>query len=537
VIDQLELHNNKLVNLGLFAISLIPLMLYAYLISQRIHIPFDLEWGEGAGINQIYRHLAGEKIYTRPTLEFSPLVYTPFYYWISALIARMNIPVTFAGRIISVLASFGSAGILAWLVSQKTRNPFSGWLSGSLYLACFALSDGYYDLVRVDSLYILSLLIALIILIKSEGFIGKVIGGMAIALSFYIKQSALIVFIPILIFLALKAWRTFLPVLLAAITGVIVPYITINMFSGGWLSYYIFSLPREHGYSILSAVNFWVGDIIRPLGIAVGFGIAYLVHSWGNITNRAANTPNPENESHDYDDCSSESLSIYFLFALGAISAGWITRSSNGGGANNAMSAYAAIALMFGFGFDAVNRIVNELDETKRKFALLAPGLVTLQFIGLIYNPFNYLPTQPELNANKKLVEYLGDIEGAVLIPYRSHLAILAEGESAIHAVNLFELTGYFKGDILPEGLDLVQQLRENICLQDYSAVVLDQPIPWIDEQLSIAYQQDDRFRFKLDEKRSPQLNWQGGFDAFFIPRPDHDVAICLEYIESDKNE
>ena len=527
----------KRINLGLFAISLVPLLLFVFVVSQRVHLPFDWEWGEGAGINQIYQHLSGGKLYAAPSLEFTPLVYTPLYYWISSLFSRLGVPILLAARILSLASSFGSAGVLAWLIYRASRNPIASWLSGALYLACFALSEGYYDLVRVDSLYILCLLVSFLVLMESRRYPGKVIAGLLIAVGFYIKQSALIVFIPLLIYLAIKKWKAYWPFHLATVLGVIAPLPIFNFLSEGWFKYYIFDLPKEHGYSIISSVNFWIGDLVGPLGIAIGFGLAYCVIAWERRPGRRTRHSSAGIEEQDKNKIRRDNLSLFVLFVIGAIGTAWITRSSNGGGANNAMSAYAAIALMFGLGFDAVMTKINEIANADRNYYILLSGLVALQFIGLIYNPFHFLPTKSELDANQAVVEYLDEIEGNIFIPYRSHLAIQAGKEPSIHVVNLFELTGYFKGDVLPEGRDLVQQIRQKICTQEYTVIALDQPIPWFDEQLDMAYQLDRSFSYTADAKRSQLLYWQGGFDAFYVPLPGHNLDDCLEGISLNEND
>ena len=172
----------EIINLGLFSISLIPILLYFYVLSQRITLPLDLEWGEGSGINQIFRILSGEKLYIAPSLDFAPLVYTPLYYYLASLLARLGLPIALAGRLLSGAASFGSAGIIAGVVVRESGNRFAGWLASALYLACFAISDGFFDLVRVDSLYVFIVLLIFLLLMNSSKTAGKLIAGFAIAL-------------------------------------------------------------------------------------------------------------------------------------------------------------------------------------------------------------------------------------------------------------------------------------------------------------------------------------------------------------------
>lgn len=523
----------EFLNLGLFSLSLIPVILFIFVIVNRIHLPFDLEWGEGAGINQIYRILSADKLYGEPTIGFAPLVYTPFYYWLSSIAGGIFGWVTWTARLISVLASVGAAGMIAWLVIKETRNALAGWLAGALYLACFALSDGFYDLVRVDSLYILLLLISFFFLQRGEKPVAMSLAGLCIALGFFTKQSTLIVFLPLIAYYLANKWKSAWPLLPTILLGILVPFYWLNARTAGWFSYYILRLPGVHGYSLVSAVDFWVGDLLGPLGIAFGFGLFYVVFRLGGT----ASTENPEHDQPSENQIGLNSRDRgalhYLLFAVGAIGAAWITRASNGGGANNVMSAYAAGALLFGLGFDLVQVQINRMTEREDLYRALAYGLAAIQLIGLIYNPFNFIPTAEEVEANALLIDRMEDVEGPIWIPYRSHLPRLSGKETFIHAVNLFELTGYFKGNVLPEGREIIDQIQHEVCSQAYALIVLDQPIPWIEGQLMSAYQEDNSFSALVGNRRSDLLSWQGGFDAVFVPREGYDPSSCYDKNDS----
>ena len=525
----------EVVNLSLFGISLIPVILYLFVASQRIGLPFDLEWGEGAGINQIHRLLSGEKLYVPPTLEFAPLVYTPFYYWLASILSRFNQQqVILAARLLSLLASLASAAIIIWLVAKDTRRFLAGWLAGALYLGCFAFSDGFYDLVRVDSLYIFMLLLSLAVLRIGLKPIPMLAAGLSIAVGFYTKQSTLIVFAPLLIFLWITNWKKAWPLLPVILLGVILPLYWINLRSGGWFVYYIFQLPREHGYSLVSAVYFWVGDVLGPLGISVGFGLLFVFSHYLGKESHASGLgrEHPDASPGPAGRLAKRLGTYYVLFAVGAFGAAWVTRASNGGGANNAMTAYAALAILFGLGYHEAQVWAKKQDAMGGLGEIFVSCLVAIQMLGLIYNPFHFLPTAGEIKANEMLVAEMRAVEEPPWMPFRSHYPRRAAKQTSIHAVNLFELTGFFKGEVLPEGRELVNEIRENVCNQAYGMVVLDQPVLWISDQLSAAYQLDDRFSFLESERRSKLLEWQGGYEAFYLPREDYDPSSCLATID-----
>ena len=523
----------KWINLGLFTFSLVPLVFYFFCVIQRIQMPFALEWGESAGINQILQLLSGERLYDAPNLEFTPLVYTPFYYWLASILGRVLGQVVFSSRLISVIASIGATVVIVWLVREETQNALAGWLAGAVYLGCFSLSGGFYDLVRVDSLYIFLLLITLAVMRETTRFGGMAVTGLLIALGFYIKQSALIVFFPLVAAYLFRSWEKSWPLIAATLLGIFLPFVWLNSSSDGWFAYYIFQLPREHGYSIIDAVKFWVADLLRPLGIAIGFGfLSILSIKNGDIPFKGedAGDNGPEKDFFSRDV-------FYALFAVGAVGAAWITRSSNGGGANNVMSAYAAVSLLFGLGFGKAYGLINEEGGHRDAYKMIIPILAAMQLLVLTYNPFDYIPTAAEVEANALLFSRIEEVEGSVWVPYQSHLNRLAGKPPTIHAVNLFEMTGYFKGDVLPEGIEIVNGIRKNICNQTYGLIVLDQPVPWALDQISYAYQMDYEFTYMDRERRSALLDWQGGFKAVYLPRLDYDLNACMNTISSDRTD
>jgi hypothetical protein len=222
---------------------------------------------------------------------------------------------------------------------------------------------------------------------------------------------------------------------------------------------------------------------------------------------------------------SNEKLDLYGLFLLGATAAAWITRSSNGGGANNVLVFYAALTLTFGHGLDQILK-TKWVKDRPGNYALILL-LVSVQFVGLVYNPFRFLPTQDEIRINTALDLEIQESDRPVLIPYRSHLAETLVQRPQIHIVNLFELTGYFKGAIQLAGYDLVGQIRQEICQQAYGLIVLDQSVPWFQDQIADAYMLDPLITAAAD-RTSELLAWQKGAESRYVPRDEYSSDRCL---------
>lgn len=527
-----KLDIKKFSNILGFSISLVPLILFLFIIWNRLSLPFVFEWGEGAGVNQINRILTGAQLYIQPTLEFAPLVYTPFYYYLSAGFSTIIGNVLLSARIISIISTIGSVVLIGLFVHRETGNALLGWISGTLYLACFELSDGFYDLARVDSLYVLIILIAFSVILRAKSRTRYIAFGLILAVGFFIKQSFLIVFLPLQIYLLVKDWKISWAMIAAEIAGLVIPLFLINHITDSWFFYYIFELPKEHGYSLVSAVNFWIGDTLRPLGILFVFSIVFLMAYKLSIEQKLILAKASLADEKKFTPRDSEiRWWIYVLFVAGAAGTAWITRSSNGGGANNGMVIYAALTLSFGLGAGLMLK-TKWVKENPWHYALIML-IIGVQFIGLFYNPFNFLPTEDEIRSNEYIRSRIQDNNLQVLIPYRSHLSGELDQSPQIHIVNLFELTGYFKGEIQPDGYALVDQIRVNICQQAYELIILDQPVPWFDEQLEYSYVKETLKKEDVFQ-RSNLLEWQRGNEGIYTLKSENNLDLCLKSISKD---
>ena len=172
----------------------------------------------------------------------------------------------------------------------------------------------------------------------------------------------------------------------------------------------------------------------------------------------------------------------------------------------------------------------NQLDSRESGSYAFVFLIISIQFIGLFYNPYKFLPQEDEIRASEELGDRIQVSEKQVLIPYQSHLSEYYGLESQIHIASLFELTGYFKGDIQPAGYVLVDQIRTNICWQEYGFIVLDQPVPWFDRQLELAYLLDPETKM-IDINQSELLEWRQGYQRTYIPLNEYNRENCLKSI------
>ncbi|PYR92834.1 MAG: hypothetical protein DMF84_11235, partial [Acidobacteria bacterium] len=85
---------------------------YLLVALQRLAYPFDLEWMEGSMVHHVSRVLDTKPLYAPPTLDYTPFLYPPLYYYVSAAAAR----VTGLGFLPLRLVSFGSSLVIFWFI-------------------------------------------------------------------------------------------------------------------------------------------------------------------------------------------------------------------------------------------------------------------------------------------------------------------------------------------------------------------------------------------------------------------------------------
>ena len=86
----------------------------------RISYPFELEWMEGAMVDHVRRVVAGQTLYVAPSLEFTPFIYPPGYYYASAAVSSVVGTGFTALRLVSALSTVGVLLLVGQFVSRET---------------------------------------------------------------------------------------------------------------------------------------------------------------------------------------------------------------------------------------------------------------------------------------------------------------------------------------------------------------------------------------------------------------------------------
>jgi hypothetical protein len=145
---------------ALSAPGLYQIILLLWAIGGRFGYPYDLEWMEGGVLHGADRIADGDGHYPPPSVDFIPFLYTPLYPGLLAVLGGIFGLSYQLGRAVSVLALCG----IAWTViaqglkaSPTNRSVgLAGALLGlGLFAAWYPYVEGWYDIVRGDTLFLL----------------------------------------------------------------------------------------------------------------------------------------------------------------------------------------------------------------------------------------------------------------------------------------------------------------------------------------------------------------------------------------------
>ncbi len=378
----------------------------------RMRSPFELEWMEGGMVDHVRRVLDGHQLYGPPSLSFTPYLYTPLYSYVGAAFSWVLGVGYFPLRLLSLLASLAAMLVVGWWVFRETGQRWAGFVAAGLLAACYRIGGSWFDLARVDSLFLALLLEGLFLARFSRGRRRAALAAAVLVLAVLTKQEALLPALAPLPFL----WRrdrgvavTFAGTLAAGVGAAV---LVLQVTSGGWFLYYVVEVPLAHKLLAEEVVRFWTRDLLR-LAPATVVGVAGIA-----LARRAGRDQE--------DGAAAHPDRLWFLVPawIAMVGAAWSGRVHSGGFDNVLLPAMAMTAVILGIGLGELIRTPPAgapspapgwLDP--RWSAGLAAVLVLGQFALLVYRPATQLPPAADAERVDTLLADLRDLPGPVYLP------------------------------------------------------------------------------------------------------------------------
>lgn len=444
----------------LLAVGVLYIIAYLAIALVRARYPYHLEWMEGGSLHQVQRILAGHPLYVRPSLDFTPFTYPPLYFYVaagaSALLGDGFLPL----RLVSVLSSLGCFGVLFLLVRRETGSAGAGLLAAALFAATFRIGGAWFDLARVDSLFLL-LLLAGVYRVRFGSSNPRAIAAAAalLTLSYLTKQTALVM-IPALALASLllrPRWALRFLAALVAFGGLAT--LLLDWLHDGWFRFYVFDLPAGLQFLHLPLWSFLRRDVLASAWIALAIGLACLVSlAW-----------RPERRA----------LAVfYLLLGAGAFVAAYLGRNKAGGFLNALQPVHAYLALLAGLAAGELRAWTrrppggvegSRLPAWRPALAAAFSLACLAQLALLFYDPRQQLPSRSDRRAGDGLVALLRSFDGEVLLPEFGYLAGLAGKRVYTHSIAAWDVMRSKNRQL---GQELWRDLRSAVREDRFSAIL-----------------------------------------------------------------
>ncbi len=233
-------------SLLLAALALWPVYQFLGIACARIGYPFELEWMEGAVVDHVRIVLSGQMLYRKPSLEFTPFIYVPGYYYLSAVMTKIFGLGFFAPRLVSLLATVGCFAAIGVWIHRETHSIVGAAVGAGLFAGTYGLSAFWFDIARCDSLYLLLLLLGYLYARRATTLGRAIACGVLLGCAAFTKQMALVLAVPALAFTVAQSPRLGRWAVVAFVSFVGLTMGTFEIASRGWFGFYAFRVPADH---------------------------------------------------------------------------------------------------------------------------------------------------------------------------------------------------------------------------------------------------------------------------------------------------
>jgi Dolichyl-phosphate-mannose-protein mannosyltransferase len=371
--------------------GLVAICAYLFIALSRLTYPFALEWLEGNSLVEVHRILAGQPLYPAPTAGYVPDGYPPLYFAVSAAAARVLGVSYLPLRLVSLVSSLACFALLARLVQRETGSIAAGTAAAGVFAATYFTTDTWFDVGRVDSLFLALSLGGLYAARWVRGTRGAVAAGVLLAAAALTKQTGLAEGVAVTAALLAGPRRGLGGVAaLAEVTVLGLSTLVLALTSGGWYVYYVFQLMGEHSLNDSGFGWFWTA-LLSTMGIAAGAALI-----------------------------GARRVPLVLLAGCAALAAeGYAALVHSGGGINDVLPAYLAVALLAGL---ALGRGPAWWGPTVAGVLVLAQTA----FLLTGFHPSQEIPASADRAVGERLIAGLRALGGTIAIPSDPGLNVLA---------------------------------------------------------------------------------------------------------------
>jgi hypothetical protein len=489
--------------------ALFQLGLLAITCAWRFAYPYDLEWMEGGVLDHAQRYLDGRDLYVAPSVEFMPFLYTPLYPALLAGLSKIFGLGYQLGRAISVAAMLGTL-VFAVHAPLREAGPerralgvAAGLAAAGFWAATYPWVEGWYDIVRGDSLFVALVLGGLAVLRSAiddprPGFWQPraAIAALLLALAFFAKQTGFLFVATGGLILLVFRWRALpLYVLVAGLLGG-GGSLLYDRLSGGWYWIYAFGYHNQHEVYLprfwdsfrLTLTKFWSIPVLVVAG-----SIAALVRR--RFT---------------------RGLGFWLIVFLASLLVGALGWSRQWAHFNAFVITLTCGGIAAGV---ALLSLVPERPIVAAAVALVLFGTIGAELVRARWRPVDFVPTAADWRAGDRLIARLRETPGDVFVPYHPFYPRLAGKPGHIHRMGLLDANFRAPPDQkvpkLPPEAQNVAGLADALVEKRFALVILDERAqPYEFPGLEAAYRVDgvlpsnERPRTYTGARTAPATMW-----------------------------
>jgi hypothetical protein len=410
------------------------------------------------------RVLQGKPIYIAPNYEFIPMIYTPLYYYLSAFLKILTgLNIMSSMRLLSFFSSLVLFICIFILCQQRRLSIVSSVGAIGLFAATYSKTGFWFDVARVDTLFMALLSIAYVILeSKIQIWNNKgILSGLFMVLAFFSKQQAIIPIVFLGVFFLIKRdLRSLLGLVSVSMVGALI-YLVINNYTNGWLWFYTYTVPSEKPiYWTLLFSYFWE-IYLKNYGYIISFS---LVLGLIFFSKRHSNQKFP--------------LMPILPIVLPLFIISIVTLSSQWGWINNLIPFSFLISLVVFINYEKLRDKIRSKNLEYRVLLILLillPLLVIFQFIVYFYSPLSQVPTLQDKILGYKIIEKISISQSLVFIPTAPYFNDYAGKMTCFHIGSLGDIMVAFEKNVqVQEKLKPFLEVIENeIKSEDIQVAVL----------------------------------------------------------------
>ena len=422
----------------------------------RLFYPYDLDFLEDSVLMESLRVANQQSVYSAPNADFNPHVYMPLFFLLGGILFKLGGPSLSLLRSISFGSTIGTTFIIYKIAKHESGLAWVAIACAGLFLGGYRISGYWYELARVDSLFVALTLMGMTLAIYAgDSNRQLVLSSIWLALSALTKQTGFVVGIGIALYLFLTiGWRAvWFAVTFAGLTAI--PLLMLNLFTNGWFFYHIIRIGSADPIQFSRLVAYFTDKIF---GVMLGLSLmVILILLLGLKRSRLGII------------CAQP-----WLVAIGiAILISAMGRIRVGGNLNNLMPGYALLCLAPALLIRESTDHIFFWDRSSKgilmypRYGLLAT-LILVQFILGAYSPARYIPTFGMRQSADRFIQQIASVKGPVLVMMHPYYALLAGKVPSTQIATLWYVRD--RG-ALPLPDDFINKIKS----QFYSEIISDE--------------------------------------------------------------